>query len=198
VADQFLIRLEEHIRTERVTEFVCSFHGGEPLLFGSDRLREFVAAIDKVGQAAGCQMRYALTTNGALIDQSFIDIFLEYRISVTVSIDGPSDVHDRRRVTIKGAPTWQSAVDGYLALCRSGISPSIIAVCDPESDAKAVIDHLAGELGATFCDVLVPDDNHMSIPKSISKYYIELPDYAASSANGGMAQSMNIRAIPER
>ena len=34
-------------------------------------------------------------TNGVLLTEEFIDIFVRFDVGISISIDGPSDVHDR-------------------------------------------------------------------------------------------------------
>lgn len=177
VTSAFASALERHISKYELDEFICSFHGGEPMLFGVDRLRVFIEKIELVSKRTHCKIRYALTTNGALIDASWIRLITEYSISIAISIDGPPEVHDQRRKTVRGLPTWKNSITGYLALCRAGVKPSILAVCDPSSDPKDILDHLASDLGATFCDVLLPDADHTKPAEPIAKFYIALFDH---------------------
>jgi uncharacterized protein len=177
VIQALLTALEQHITEYRLPDFTCSFHGGEPTLFGAKRLRNLLERIDEITIRTKCDIRYALTTNGALIDSEWVDLIKRFEIAVTVSIDGPPDVHDRRRIDVRGAPTWRDSVTGYFALCREGIAPAIIAVCDPEASPVSVLDHLAKDLGVQFCDILVPDCDHTSDVKSIAAFYIGLFDH---------------------
>jgi uncharacterized protein len=187
VIDALVRELQAHILEFRLQDFTCSFHGGEPTLYGATRLETLLRRFDEVGANTECDIRYAITTNGALLDNEWVDLISRYEISVTVSIDGPPDIHDRRRVDVKGSPTWHESVAGYFALCRAGIAPSIIAVCDPESDPIYVLDHLAKDLGVRFCDILVPDSDYTSDRVSIAPYYIRLFDHWYDSyADGGL------------
>lgn len=174
VQEALVDKIERHIAAFSLQEFVCSFHGGEPLLFGTDRMRDLVKRLELVGQRSDCTMRYAITTNGTLLDEDWINILKDFNFSVTCSIDGPPEIHDARRVSLRGGDTWYAAVDGYLRLCRAGLSPAIIAVCDPLSDPVQVLDHLATDLGVKLCDVLMPDHNHTDLPPSVATYYTTL------------------------
>jgi uncharacterized protein len=177
VIAEFLAKLHKHIASCRLSSFTCSFHGGEPTLFGLERFRKLLQRIDAVAERTRCDIRYALTTNGALIDKDWAQLLRQFEVSVTVSIDGPPSVHNARRVGLKGQPTWQDSVNGYLNLCRTGIAPSIIAVCDPSADPRSVLDHLVRDLGSKFCDFLVPDQNHEEDIQSIAPFYIGLFDH---------------------
>ena len=177
VIDAFLAALSRHIQRFHLKEFVCSFHGGEPTLFGCERLSKLIAKLDMVGDREKCNMRYAITTNASLIDDDWIRLILKTKMSVAVSLDGPPEVHDSRRVTIQQKSTWEQTVNGYLSLCRAGVKPAILAVCHPSADPSSVIDHIADDLGAVFCDILIPDADHTSPPpKSVAPFYIGLFD----------------------
>lgn len=173
----FSSALERHIAVNRLPKFTCSFHGGEPTLFKAGKLRPFLEKLDEIGSRTHCDIRYALTTNGVGLTDEWLDLILDFEFGVTVSIDGPPEIHDRRRLTLIGGPSWEASAKGYLDLCRHGVAPTIIAVCDPESDPVAVLDHLAGDLGIMFCDVLMPDCNHEDAAPHIAPYYIRLFDH---------------------
>lgn len=177
VISAFISALERHIIKNELKEFVCSFHGGEPLLFGHKNLRDFIERLELISMKTNCHIRYALTTNGALIDTKWIKLITDYSISIAISIDGPPEVHDKRRKTIRGLSTWESTVSGYLELCRANIKPSILAVCDPTSDPKNILDHFTEDLGVVFCDFLMPDADHSRPTESIAQFYIQLFDH---------------------
>ena len=41
---------------------------------------------------------FSITTNGTLLTDEVIDFFQKYRFGITVSIDGPKDIQDKRRL----------------------------------------------------------------------------------------------------
>ena len=184
VVAAFLEKLERHITRFDLPDFVCSFHGGEPTLFGVRRFEQLLDRINLVSSRTKCMIRFALTTNAALLNERWIEVLQAYSVSVAVSLDGPPDVHDGRRRTVNGEPTWRQTVHGYLALCRAGIRPTIIAVCDPYADPTRVLMHFVEDLGATFCDVLVPDANHTEKMPSIAAFYTGLFDHWYSNYFG--------------
>lgn len=186
VEQAFLDKLRRHISNTRIEQFFCSFHGGEPTLFGTKRMSGFLAEITKLGSELGCQMKFAFTTNAALIDEDWVKLLREFDVAVAVSIDGPPQIHDRRRVTRAGAPTWRQTVAGYLELCRGGLQPTIIGVCDPTARPDEILDHYFDDLGATFCDVLPPEFDHDAAVVPIHQFYCGLFDhwYNRYSASG--------------
>jgi uncharacterized protein len=79
------------------------FFGGEALL-NFKLMRVAVAYAKQKGQETGKRVDFSLTTNGTLLTDEIIDFFQEHRFGLTVSIDGPQDLHDKRRsfLTSKG------------------------------------------------------------------------------------------------
>jgi len=72
------------------------FFGGEALL-NFKLMRDIVAYAQEKGRTANKKVDFSLTTNGTLLTDEIIDFFQEHRFGVTVSIDGPQDLHDKRR-----------------------------------------------------------------------------------------------------
>lgn len=69
------------------------FHGGEPLLFGKDNLENIFYFIENNFRN---KYRIQVQTNGTLIDNDFIEIFLKYGVEVSISLD-PYGIRDLRK-----------------------------------------------------------------------------------------------------
>lgn len=79
------------------------FFGGEALL-NFKLMQQVVAYAQEKGRVAGKRVDFSLTTNGTLLTDEIIDFFQEHRFGITVSMDGPRELHDQRRffLTAKG------------------------------------------------------------------------------------------------
>lgn len=79
------------------------FFGGEALL-NFTLMRQVVAYAQEKAQACGKQVDFSLTTNGTLLTDEIIDFFQAHRFGLTISIDGPKELHDSRRAfrTVRG------------------------------------------------------------------------------------------------
>jgi uncharacterized protein len=88
---------------------VISFYGGEPLL-ETDLLSEVAAVASR--HAQGPRVRFALDTNGVLLDGRAIELVARERMYLQVSLDGPAAVHDRHRVDGAGRPTHAAVEAG--------------------------------------------------------------------------------------
>ena len=84
--------LKEHsVEKERV---IIGFYGGEPLL-EIELIKKCVKYARK--ELKGKQINFALTTNATLLNDEIINYFIEHSFIVTVSIDGPKEMHDDER-----------------------------------------------------------------------------------------------------
>ena len=80
-------------------------HGGEPLLWGVENFNRFAAGCDVIEERTGCGIPIAVTTNGVLINDAWLDFFEANGISVIISLDEPSHIHDAHRKTFQGGGT---------------------------------------------------------------------------------------------
>lgn len=71
-----------------------NFYGGEPLL-DFKLIQRIVLYIKQKSQ--GKTLRFSITTNGSLLDNSVIDFFNEYGFSVLVSCEGTAQDFDRQK-----------------------------------------------------------------------------------------------------
>ena len=72
---------------------------------------------------AGQRIENDLQTNGTLLDEDWARFLKEHRFLVGLSIDGPKAIHDKYRVTKRGAPTFDTVYAAAKMLsdsaCRS-------------------------------------------------------------------------------
>lgn len=73
------------------------FHGGEPLLMGWRWLREAMKQGRNACASQGVSIRYGIVTNGTLIDTNLASLLADERVSVSVSLDGPPEIHNTYR-----------------------------------------------------------------------------------------------------
>jgi uncharacterized protein len=174
--DAFCKRLEEHIREHDLKEFLIIFHGGEPLLFPKHRFVTFQKKLDAIEERTGCMLPRGVSTNAILIDEEWAKILKEYNINVSVSIDGPPEIHDKYRIDMKGKGSHADTIAGVENLTKAGIEPGFISVCNPDTDPAVLLKYVVEELGVKNFDVLPPDATHEDNPPPIHDYFIKLFD----------------------
>jgi uncharacterized protein len=103
------------------------WHGGEPLLAGREFYRK---VLDKQAKLFGRTERVgnALTTNGVLVDAEWAQLFREHRVGVTVSIDGPAELHDLQRPHRSGGGSLEGTLRGLETLRAAGLDPTVMMV----------------------------------------------------------------------
>ena len=89
---------------EDVDEIDFAFQGGEPTLMGLDFFRRVIELQDEYVPAE-MGIRNSLQTNGIKLDDEWCEFLAEHNYLVGLSIDGPTDLHDRYRVDRKGEGT---------------------------------------------------------------------------------------------
>lgn len=144
--------------------FSVVLHGGEPLLLGADGLRAFCSRL-RSALPAPCGVH--VQTNGVLLTEEIIDIFVRFDVGISVSIDGPRDLHDRFRLDLQGRGSYDRVLEAIGRLtARSDAHPlfaGVLAVIDPGSNPGSVYASLKAT-GAPSLDFLIRDGNHARLP----------------------------------
>ena len=144
--------------------FSVVLHGGEPLLLGRRRLQ---AMLWRLRQALGPACGISIQTNGVLISGAILDICADQNVTLSVSLDGPAEVHDRFRVDLRDRATHADVIKGIEALRRHSagghLFSGVLAVVDPQSSAQNVYRYFK-ELGIPSVDFLYRDGNHTNLP----------------------------------
>ncbi len=120
------------------------FFGGEPLL-NWDMVRDVVEYTTCTCERRGVSPpRFAIQTNGTLIDRAKATYLKENRFLVTVSLDGPVCVNDAQRRFIGGGGSYSSVIRGITHLAEQGV----------QFNMEATISRLHFRLGVSIRDVL--------------------------------------------
>ena len=144
--------------------FAVVLHGGEPLLLGPEKLRYLISMLRGVlpGECA-----VSLQTNGILISDEILDLCSDTRTTISVSLDGPRQVHDRFRVGHTGQGTYNKVLAGIERLRHHPdgklLFTGLLAVVDPESDPAEVYSFFKS-LNPPSVDFIYRDGNHSRLP----------------------------------
>lgn len=93
------------------------FFGGEPMLgyLAMDAICSLTESMAERGLLKDKPI-YTIITNLTLLDENALKIIKKHDIKVTVSIDGPKDIHDRHRVDANGKGTFDIIEDNIKKL----------------------------------------------------------------------------------
>lgn len=116
---------------ERVIDFVnkkaesikfldVTWYGGEPLL-ATDVINKLSERFISICKDKNIEYGAYIITNGSLIDHNVISNMLKFKIKgVQITLDGPPEIHDKRRINKKGESTFETIIENINALLATG------------------------------------------------------------------------------
>ncbi|PPK98283.1 radical SAM protein [Parapedobacter indicus] len=128
ISKEVIFRIKESIERNKEIKSVC-WHCGEPLLMNIDYFREMVEIIHNAGIAQSIQ------TNATLIDENWCQLFIDYKIQVSVSLDGDFE-HNSDRVSWSGRNSFYAAYAGIQKLRESNIAFDVLSVINKHNIKK--------------------------------------------------------------
>lgn len=138
--------LREGARRERVN---VVFFGGEPLT-NMPLIRAVTEYAEQRCREEGKSLDLSLTTNATLLTEDIVDYFQAHRFGISISMDGPQAIHDKRRKTIGGNGTYEVvAAKSRMLLARYTARPvgARVTLTAGYSDVGAIHHHLKNEIG---------------------------------------------------
>lgn len=109
-----------------------SWHGGEPTIVGYDFFESAMRLMEKYKKPN--QIVYNLIqTNATLISPKIAKLFADYNFGVSVSVDGPEEIHGKNRKNINGNNSFKQVMQGIKNLRDNGINPSVICTVPKEN-----------------------------------------------------------------
>jgi uncharacterized protein len=97
--------------------FNLAFLGGEPLV-NRKVLRAATRRALELADGRGAKITFSITTNGTLLTEDDGRFFEEYGFAVTISIDGPQEVHDALRPFKGGAGSYDAVMKRVAPLLK--------------------------------------------------------------------------------
>jgi uncharacterized protein len=147
---------ESHQSLTRIT-----FHGGEPLLAGRRRFERWCLRIRSRMEGTS-KVAFNVQTNGTPLNEDWARLFLDQRIAVGVSIDGPAAIHDSMRINHQGEGSHARVVRGIEALKAHAVPMGALAVVQFGADSVSIHRHLVA-LGFPNINYLLPDFTHDTV-----------------------------------
>jgi len=140
----FLMAQSGERRTVHIT-----FFGGETLM-NFPLLRQVVAYANEQAKSQGRHIDFSLTTNATLLTAAIIEFLSENQIGVTVSMDGPKELHDQLRVFANGRGSYDIIEPKVRALIENHRTRPITArvtLTSSVTDVVKIFRHLRQDLG---------------------------------------------------
>lgn len=153
-------RIAEHAGKHDLPFVIVILHGGEPLLAGAQTIEHIVSAV-RFAVGRRTKVAFGLQTNGLLLDEDFMELFLRHQINVGISLDGPAIANDRHRRFADGRSSYEETVRALRMLNDARyrhLFGGILCTVDLENDPVEVFEHLAG-FEPPEIDFLLPHGN---------------------------------------
>ena len=87
------------------------WHAGEPLTLTPSYYTQAIEIIER-RRPRDVNVHYGIQTNWTLIDNNWIDLFEQHKITIGVSLDGPRDLHDQNRKYRNGSGSHDRTISG--------------------------------------------------------------------------------------
>lgn len=144
--------------------FAVVLHGGEPLLLGFSKLEYLISTLRG---ALHDECSISLQTNGILINKKILDLCSITRTTISVSLDGPKNTHDKNRIGHTGEGTYDKVLRGLKLLREHQDSEflftGLLAVVDPNSNPVEIYEYFKS-LNPPSLDFIYRDGNHSRLP----------------------------------
>lgn len=123
--------LKKYVTTtmNRVKAFSIEWFGGEPLL-GKDVIRNISTHAVALAKERGVDFASNITTNGYLLDpDTFDEAVTKWNINrYQITVDGPREFHNKRRVLESGGPTFDKVISHLEYMAKSDYEDLIYVI----------------------------------------------------------------------
>jgi uncharacterized protein len=126
-----------------------TFFGGETLM-NFPLLKQVVTYATEQTEAQGRTVDFSLTTNATLLTPTIIEFLSDNKIGVTVSMDGPADLHDKLRVFANGMGSYailEPKVRALIANHKTRPITARVTLTAGVTDVIRIYRHLKQDLG---------------------------------------------------
>ncbi|MBP3438508.1 MAG: His-Xaa-Ser system radical SAM maturase HxsB [Sutterella sp.] len=157
-------------------DITIEFQGGEPLL-NYPVLKEIVYYAKKLNSSVGKNLSFVVCTNLSRLDDEMLAFFEKEKVSISTSLDGPEDLHNRNRCRNVRTATYDVVTRNIRkaqeALGRQSVSALMTTTRDSLPYAKQIVDeYLHLDLGSMFVRALNPYGYAVKTRKAIG-YSVE-------------------------
>jgi uncharacterized protein len=155
-------RIQEYAQQQQLDRIAVVYHGGEPLLLGTERLVAHAALLRSLLPAV--RVEFSLQTNGVLLRETDVLAFQQQGIQVSLSLDGPATAHDRHRLDHQGRSSFAATEQALHLLERyPDVFSGVIAVIDADNDPAELLAYFEAHTIPQL-DFLLPDANYLTLP----------------------------------
>ena len=193
----FLLAQSAGRRTVHIT-----FFGGETQM-NFPLLKKVVTYAHERAAGQGRSIDFSLTTNATLLTPAIIQFLSDNRIGVTVSMDGPPELHDKLRVFANGRGSYDIIAPRVRALIENHRTRPITArvtLTKGVTDVVKIFRHLKNDLGfheVGFAPVTTSPDrlyaiNERGMDDVLAQFHVLADEYLEFALRGEMHGFSNV------
>jgi uncharacterized protein len=171
--------VKEYIQSQKVPEIIFAWQGGEPTLLGIDFFKKAVQLQKKYSD--GKKIENTFQTNGILLNDDWCIFFLENNFLIGLSIDGPSEIHDKYRVHKGGQPSFDKVMAGLEYLKKHDVEFNTLTCVQKDNSYKPLeVYEFLKEISSKFMQ-FIPIVERKSLNET-SELKLVLPTYKEEAA----------------
>jgi len=143
-------------------KLLVQWYGGDPSL-ALDTVEDISRHLIDWCARQGAAYEAMMLTNCNLIDEKAVDLLVRCRVSsVLITIDGPEEIHNRRRVAADGSNSYERNIQAVRLFSAAGIAVHAIMNADKVSwpHYRATREKLLAELGLDLAAAKLNDYGH--------------------------------------
>ena len=165
--------ISQYITAADIPEITFVWHGGEPLLAGLGFFEKAITLQKK--HAGGKTIINSIQTNGTLLTADWCRFFHDNRFLVGISVDGPRDIHDARRVNRAGVPSFAKVIQAVNLMIAHKVDYNTLSVVSNLSEGRGgEIYRFLKSLGSRYMQFL-PAVEHVVQPSPGARPVIVRP-----------------------
>ncbi len=160
------LKIKSHAMRHHKKHVHMILHGGEPLLMGIERMREWIQHMRATLQPEVTPW-FSIQSNGVLVNDDWIDMFVEQRVGIGISVDGPRRFHDNHRLTHKGEGSYDQVIAAFDTFKQHPrgheVFGNVMAVINTHIPPRQLFDFWM-EIDVPGFDITLPHANHTHRP----------------------------------
>lgn len=112
------------------------WHGGEPLLVGMDFYEEAICLQSQHQKKDAQKIVNNIQTNATLLNQEWINFLQKSNFNISISLDGPSEIHKMHRLSPSGTNSFTHIMQAVKLLMDNKLKFGLLAVVTKNSIKK--------------------------------------------------------------
>lgn len=139
-------------------EICVDFLGGEPML-SIEMINRIVGYTKKLQSTTGIKFRYTITTNGTIMNDEILNILIDNKFDIKLSLDGKKEYNDFARKFSNGNGTYDMIKKNlkyfsrYQEEVKKYVQVSSVLTKNNYRAYYENVRHLVGDLGFRFVDL---------------------------------------------